>query len=170
MNLEIQNWCRDYSYFLYKNKSCYDLDLYIYKLLWRFLKRCHPRRSHSWIYLKYWKNISGNWRFIYYDSIKKVFHFLSLHSYIEEDFISFPILLNTFLKKNYKKLFNTLFLKKRPYFKGIHKLLFIKQKGLCNSCLKPINFSNNNIIKILNNIFLKEDSINKVFLLHSYCC
>lgn len=35
-----------------------ELDYYLYRLLWKYLKRRHPRRPNTWIYLKYWKPFS----------------------------------------------------------------------------------------------------------------
>lgn len=35
-----------------------ELDCYLYKLLWKLMKRRHPRRSRTWVFSKFWKFFS----------------------------------------------------------------------------------------------------------------
>lgn len=56
INKEIINWNNK----RYCSVDCLnlELDLYLYKLLWKFVRRSHSRRGKIWVYNKYWKNCS----------------------------------------------------------------------------------------------------------------
>lgn len=58
LNKEIENFKFVHSFLASYVTLSQELDCYTYKLLWRFVKRCHPRRSNTWIYGKFWKSFS----------------------------------------------------------------------------------------------------------------
>ena len=69
LNNLISNWvsfygCSDFSFDVQGN-----LDVYLFKILWNWAKRRHPRRPNTWIYLKYWKYlvIEKRWNFFFMD-------------------------------------------------------------------------------------------------------
>lgn len=57
INREINIWNSFYSKLIFFENN-FKLDLYVYRLLWKFLKRIHPRRTNTWIYSKYWGTFS----------------------------------------------------------------------------------------------------------------
>lgn len=160
LNYEIRDWNQKSGFFFLDHKNFRDLDLYLYKLLWKFVKKCHPRRSNTWIYSKYWKRSSRIWKFSYYSLVDKKFYFLDSHEYISTNLNYFPFLLNIYKKYNYKILFNILFYKSRVFFKGVNKVLYYKQKGLCKYCLNPITINNSSVV----------NKSSGFFLVHLYCC
>lgn len=169
LNKEIKAWSVFCSLFYVKATICRELDLFLYKILWKFVKRCHPRRSNSWIYAKYWKFYSGTARFLFSNVVTGKLHFLKLHQFIYFSTYSLPLSTEVFNYFNRKKIFSSLFKASRVYFKGFYKALFIKQKGLCYFCLNPIEFSNYELIKNVNKGYVKFESLNYYILIHRHC-
>jgi len=169
LNIEINLW-RQFSNFQTSEKLVsYELDIYLYKLLWKFIKRYHPRRTNSWLYDKYWKCFSGIWRFSFYDSISSNVYFLNFHYSLKKEFSYLPLLMSMFESGNYRKLFCVLFHKSLPNFKGLNRLLFIKQNGLCNICFKQLNIFNFKLVKSYNTFVVTKKYSHYFFLTHSYC-
>lgn len=80
-----------------------------------------------------------------------------------------PLLLKSFYSINRKKLFLTLFKKSRLYYKGVYKILYVKQLGLCYICDQPLN--NFDVkIKVFNYSSSMAFYMKYVFLIHNYCC
>jgi RNA-directed DNA polymerase len=170
LNIEINFWKQFYNFQDSARTVSYELDIYLYKLLWKFIKRYHPRRTNSWLYDKYWRCFSGIWRFSFYDSISGNVCFLNFHYSLKRENSYLPLLMNIFEAKNYRKLFCVLFHKSLPNFKGLNRLLFIKQKGLCNICFKQLNVFNFKLIKSSNNnIIVTNKYLHCFCLIHSYC-
>lgn len=169
INFEINLWNQFYNFYDIKQNISYELDIYVYKLLWRFIKRYHPRRTNSWLYNKYWKCFSGIWRFYFYDTQSNSIYFLNSHSTLKKEMLDLPLLINAFETKNNQKLFCTLFSKSLPNFKGINKILFIRQIGLCNICFKPMNIFNFKLVNFKNYTFIGKRYLCYFHLIHSYC-
>lgn len=169
INVEINRWINIYSISDSWNALSSDLDLYLYKLFWRFVRRCHPRRSNSWIYSKYWKCFSGVWKFVIFDSINGKSCFLKLHFCYKKINYSIPSSLITFNLFNRRKLLFFLFKKFENNFIGSYRFLYIKQKGLCFFCHKPFSFNNVKIVRRSSFIKKNTTSIFDLFLLHSFC-
>ncbi len=63
LNPIIRGWC-NYQSPWNSSKSFSQLNLLVFKLLWRWAKRRHPNKGSRWIARKYWKTIKGdNWVF-----------------------------------------------------------------------------------------------------------
>jgi RNA-directed DNA polymerase len=45
---------------------------YLYKLLWKWVRKRHPRKSHFWIYDHYWKILDGRRTFLTLENYKKI--------------------------------------------------------------------------------------------------
>jgi RNA-directed DNA polymerase len=151
-----------------------ELDLYLYKLFWRFVKKLHPRRSNFWIYSKYWKNIFGVWTLFIYSPLKGDICYLKFHNSWKESLKSYslPMALNVYDIRDKEKLYLNLFCKNREKFIGFYKFLYTQQKGLCFFCNKPIIFNNfkiANISSYSNFSQLNKNSINYLVLSHSMC-
>lgn len=65
INKEIEIWSTSFNLFFYRFLNS-KLDIYLYKLFWRFFKRLHPRRSSTWIFSKYWKSFSRRLEIIFF--------------------------------------------------------------------------------------------------------
>lgn len=151
-----------------------ELDLYLYKLLWRLVKKQHPRRPNYWIYSKFWKNILGVWTFFIYDPLTGKICYLKFHNSCMKNLKNYsaPMALNVYDIKDKEKLFLALFCKHRIRFIGFYKFLYNKQKGLCFLCNKPIFFNNFKLINICSNLkFYKsiENSFHYLVLSHDTC-
>ncbi len=63
LNPKIRGWARYYRSVVAK-KVLNDCDYHLYPLLLRWAKRRHPRKSASWIRLRYWRTVGqDHWRF-----------------------------------------------------------------------------------------------------------
>ena len=151
----------------------FKLDIYLYRLIWKWAKRKHPRRNNSWIYSKYWKSFSGVWKFFAIDLNTGQLAFLTSHFSIKSKRLSsLPRSLKIFDLNNYQKLNAIWFNKSRLNFHTLYRFLWNKQKGVCSSCLKPINYFDFTSIKIFNSLkSLKviDPSYSKFFLIHNSC-
>lgn len=157
------------SFFLLASK----LDIYLYRLIWKWAKRKHPRRNNSWIYSKYWKSFSGVWKFFAINSNTGQLEFLVSHFSIKTKRLSsLPRSLKIFDLNNYQKLNAIWFNKSRLNFHILYRLLWNKQKGVCFCCFKSISYFDFNNIKISNRFKASKvidpfDS--KFFLIHNIC-
>lgn len=163
LNREVVSWVYCYSYFFNSIRLNKSLDLYLYKLLWKFVKRCHPRRSNTWIYNKYWKRFSNTWRFSIFDTALAKYYCVKLHNCNLYRYPSLPLSLEVFNALNYKKFFSVLFKKSLKDFNGIYRFLFIKQKGLCFCCFKPIQNFNCKLFR------MKRFVSVGFMIIHTYC-
>lgn len=173
LNNEIYSWL-----LRIKNSSnfdfiCSELDLYLYKILWKWAKRRHIRRSNTWIYSKYWKFILGSWKFCIFDPKAGKFVFLRSHSFVYSRSYFFPNSLNMFNIFNQKKISYISFHRFLFNLEGIYLLLWKKQYGLCFVCGKSLG-----VLSLINwkVVFLKSyrisyslNDISLLVLLHKYC-
>jgi RNA-directed DNA polymerase len=171
LNNEIFKWLNIYFLSDHWSVTCLELDFFSYKLLWRFVKRLHPRRPNTWIYNKYWKRFSSSWRFVVFDSLKKKNIFLKSHKNFQTRFYRVPSSLNVFCLYNQRILLSFLFKKTKRYFLGTFRFLYCKQQGLCFICNKPFFFHN---FKIVSSSFFssrinKTNPSYKLILIHCYC-
>ena len=173
LNNEIYNWLLRFSKTFHFGYICSELDFYLYKILWRWAKRRHSRRSNTWIYSKYWKFILGHWRFCLFDTKSGNLVFLRSHSFSNLKSYFLPTSLNTFDVFNQKKVNYIFFRKFLINLQGVYYLLWKKQYGLCFICGKSLAFSNLVNLKI---VFLKSrrkslyfNNVSMFVLLHQYC-
>lgn len=164
LNQEIEQWAKCFgkffSYFL-----ALSLDVYLYKLLWKFVKRLHPRRNNTWIYTKYWRIFSGLCKFFCFDTLTNRLCFLKSHLIMDKNTNSLPLLLDTPCFLNYRKLFSVSFKKSNSSFSGIYKYLLVKQRGICCICCKPLEFSSFKFLLQYRN----SVKICSLSLIHTYC-
>lgn len=152
---------------------CSDLDLYLYKILWKWARRRHARRSNTWIYYKYWKFVLGRWRFCLFDSRSGKVVFLRYHIFSCSKSYILPSSLNIFNVFNQKKIYYIFFHKFLSALEGIYFLLWKKQYGLCFVCHKTLGYSSVVNLKV---VFLKSskrdfylNDFSLLVLLHKYC-
>ena len=162
LNKELNKWKKD-NFFLENFQSLgKELDNYVNKILWRYVKRLHSRRSNMWIYKKYWKYLFGNWRFFYINNITGKIDILISHRFFLRlnTLNRIPLITNVFKLINSKKVFYINFLNIKINIGGITRVIYNKQKGLCFKCKLPLCFNEIKICKIKNKFFI---------LIHTTC-
>lgn len=174
LNLEISKWCANFGNFRCSLNLFISLDFYLYKLLWKFCKRLHPRRSNSWIFEKYWKNLSGNFRFFFVNPLTGRFYFLDSHLQVDRSLKRFPASICFFDYRDNKKIYFDYFKKFRRRFSGVYGVLFDIQKGICPLCNRL--FWNSNLNNLLVIDFTNSSDFKNIFhyyyhliLVHKSC-
>lgn len=171
INHEIKNCSEKIIFFSSKKRLLLMLDIYIYKLLWKYLRRLHSKKTSSWVYSKYWRCFSGTWRFFvidYYngDILVLKSHF-DLNNFFEViDIFRISSSLNFLNLYNKNRAINFLFEKFKYKFLPNLICLYNSQRGLCFICKKPIYSKN---FKILNLSKSNAKLFEKLFLIHLYC-
>jgi hypothetical protein len=172
INKEISFWNK--SFFMISNLFfiSYNLDIYIQKLFWKYIKRIHLKRTHKWLYNKYWRCINGIWQFFIFDVRGKVI-FLRSHGSTDFAFKHISFSLQVFDYNNKRKFLMDCRFEFNLLFSPVIQSLYQHQKGLCFVCKRP--FFNTNV-KVLNicssklpSLYLNKYSISKICLLHFDC-
>jgi hypothetical protein len=162
LNKELKVWKKNNFFLDNFQLVSKELDRYINKLLWRYVKRLHSRRSKVWIYKKYWRYISGNWKFVSINQTTGRIDVLLSHSFFtKSSFLNrIPLITNVFKVTNAKKIFYINFLRVKNSLTGITSLIYNKQNGLCYKCKLPMHRDTLKVIKIKKKFLI---------LLHSIC-
>ena len=145
-----------------------DLDIYLYRLLWGWVRRRHPRRPNTWIYSRYWKSFSGFHRFYAVRNLNNDFCILRSHFYIPVFVSLLSSNINFYSHTDTNKINFFYFKKFELTFCGIFKYFWLKQKGICLICKKNFYSFDFNFMKVYNLNCLKSD-ISNFALLHYYC-
>jgi RNA-directed DNA polymerase len=146
-----------------------ELDVYLYKILWKWARRRHPRRPNTWIFYKYWRYFSGSWRFFSLNTIKGNIRILRSHSVNLFIVYRLPFSINSFDCVNTRKINFFCFNKYKFFFVGILKLLWYKQNGICFFCKKNFSLIDFNSVKLYR-FSVNKNYISNFVLVHSYCC
>lgn len=173
LNFEIINWRQKYYLYSFKKDIPKLLDLYINKLIWRFVKKEHPRRPNTWIYNKYWKYIFGFWKFTAINKENGKIYILTSHE-IYDSLINkkiFPQSLNVFDIKNLRTVFSINFNFFRNSFSGMTNIVYVKQKGLCYICKFPLKFKQKNFLITKSKIRKNQKfvSFKQIIFIHNLC-
>ncbi len=168
LNFQIKNsYCSSFI------KLAFQLDIYLYRLLWKWSKRKHPRRSNSWIYSKYWKSFNGIWKFCVMDLNVGNVLFLRSHILLKTHRLyKLPRAFKVFNLENYQKLNCIWFNHSQFRLNLIYRALWNKQKGVCFRCFKPLNYFKYNENRIFNTYKLLKfinNPFSELILLHKYC-
>lgn len=148
-----------------------ELDIYLYKLIWKFVRKRHSRKSNIWVYNKYWKFLSDKWRFFIVDKITGNLLFLRSHNSGTYKIYRLPAFINFFDSLDnemyYAYWFNDFSIKNW----GIYKTLFLSQHGICPICKKNFNLKSFFLIKICKLLLPKfgTNKISSLVLIHNYC-
>nr|YP_009512103.1 RoaA [Euglena hiemalis]AXI98010.1 RoaA [Euglena hiemalis] len=171
INKKIRNWSKQVIFCFNKKYLCLELDIFLNKLLWQYVKKLHSKKNNTWIYSKYWRCFSGVWKFFILDLSCGNFLFLKSHLYLKDfsgynynfRFSKFSNLFNLYNKEQLKGI---MFEKIKYTFLSSFSYLYNNQKGLCFICKKPIYSKNSKILTLK-----KCDSslFDSLFLVHSYC-
>lgn len=71
LNLVIQGWCNYHCRATNIWSVWNHTNQYLYRLLWKWVRKRHPRKSHFWLYDYYWKIIDGRRTFVTSESHEK---------------------------------------------------------------------------------------------------
>lgn len=170
LNNKIIEFRANYSFCDFYSSYSLFLDLYLNKLLWKWARRRHPRRTHSWIYSKYWTFFSGYFKFFCLPP--KAGRLLLLKSHkilVDEIFSRFPLTFDVFDLFNVRKLKLLFFIKFKPRFMGFYRILFETQKGFCFFCREPLLCILNSRIISIRRITVANRPRSSFFLVHKHC-
>lgn len=148
-----------------------NLDVYLFKLLWNWAKRRHPRRPNTWIYLKYWKyfDVERRWNFFFIDFTIGRCLFLFLHtSYFNKNVYRIPSSMNVFDITFFSKLGLVWMKKLSTFLSGFYLILWKKQSGRCFICNKLFLKVGFNDVKILS-LKKNQSFLSDFFLVHKVC-
>lgn len=180
LNLEIFSWLLN-SFFSDSALNVFlSLDIFLYQLLWNFLKRRHPRRPRTWIYNKYWKFYNGFWRFFVYNPYRSKVIFLTLHSFFPISFFRNRFFFNIFEYYNRIKFYSIYSKMSLSFVDKFFFYLWKKQSGLCLVCHQLFDFSKQFICRIVPvngfisyffrvNFYKSNFLFTRFILVHSYC-
>ena len=170
LNKKILEFRKSYYFCDLYTSYCIFLDFYLNKLLWKWARRRHPRRPHSWIYSKYWTFFSGYYKFFCLESrVGKLLLLKSHKILVDETFNRFPLTFDVFDLLNVRKFKRLFFKKFKARFIGFYRLLFETQKGFCFFCREPLfTILDSKIISVRKRIVV-DRSVISFFLVHKYC-
>lgn len=149
LNLKIFSWVLNYFFSDFVVNVFLSLDIFLYKLLWNFLKRRHPRRPRTWIYNKYWRFYNGFWSFSVYDSNLGKFLLLRLHSFFSAPHFRSRFFFNIFDYFNRIKFYSIYSKMSFRFFDKFFFYLWNKQLGLCLVCHQLFDFSKQFVLKVV---------------------
>jgi RNA-directed DNA polymerase len=168
LNLLINNWSNVYGFSEFSLNVSMELDLYLNKLLWKWAKHRHPRRTNVWIYYKYWKYFLGKWKFFSFDITTSQTIFLNSHFMIFKELFTLSSMIPTFEFLNINKVKSICYKKFSQNMFGVYLFLWKKQNGVCLICKKEFTFRE--LLKSsICNVRYKDTFTNHFVLLHNYC-
>lgn len=170
LNKEILLWTFNFSFSDLFYGVSFKLDFFTYKLIWKLVRKLHPRRPNTWIYNKYWKFYNNTIKFVLYDFSSSQLLFLITHSVIFFPYRNFPNFLNNYDYSNIKRVnflsYNSFF----GYLYNVYYYLWKRQFGLCVMCFRVFDVSkefNFKIVSLKNNCFNYRTF--SLVLIHKYC-
>lgn len=170
LNYLIFEWSVLYGFADFNYDILGDFDVYLYKLLWNWAKRRHPRRPNTWIYSKYWRFFpsSNSWRFSFLDYSLGKCLFLKSHTSYLSNIYCIPISVNIFDFRNYNKIGLNWIKKYKQILSGFSLFLFKLQSGKCMCCNRFFVDTTIGNIKIFK-LKSRFNNITQYVLLHNSC-
>ena len=168
LNQTIFDWSKKYSVSDFYLCVSSELDIYLYKILWRWARKRHPRRTNVWVYNKYWRFFLGSWRFFSLNDLTGNIIFLRSHIISTSFSFRLPLSCNNFDLLNMFKFRKVCTKKFYHLFQGVARLLWYKQNGICFVCKKSFMSVTFNAIKI-QRFNLVNKKFSNLIMLHNYC-
>nr|AOC61650.1 putative reverse transcriptase and intron maturase [Gloeotilopsis planctonica] len=160
------------------------MDKYVYELLWKWARKRHGKRSHTWIYQRHWLHLNGRWTFFAKSPAEnpstssngevkaEKLYTLKSHSARKMLVQRLPSSVNVFDLRNRKKIAEAWFLKQKDKLEGTRRLIWIRQKGICPVCSRELDFGLFDSVDfhhILTSFQTGTDKFAKLVLLHEHC-
>lgn len=138
------------------------LDFYIQKRIWRYLKRIYLKRSNIWLYNKFWRKVNGIWQFFILDGQNRI-TFLKSHFSFNKKSKHLYFSIDVFDYRNRRKFFNDLKFEFDSNTSESLNFLYYRQSGLCFICKRPVLTDRIKLINLTHycnrNIFLDSTYI-----------
>jgi len=170
LNQIIYFWLMNFFYSDSDLMFFYHLDVFLYRLLWNFMRRIHPRRPQTWIFNKYWIYFDSFWHFRVYDPQLSKFLILSLHSSRPFSIIysSLGFYFNSFEYLNRIKFYSIYLKSFLFFFNKLFVFLWKRQFGVCFICHQLFDFSKEVRFRLLSFSY-SSFLFPKFVLVHDYC-
>jgi len=81
LNPIIRGWCNYHRCCSGIRSVWSKINQYLYRLLWKWARRRHPRRSRLWIYDKYWKRVDKRLTFIAHNKIDSMYYEMTSYKF-----------------------------------------------------------------------------------------
>jgi len=150
------------------------LNQYLYRLLWKWARKRHPRQSRLWLYDHYWKILDGRRTFVAPEN-KQVSKYKLVHYRFKQQKIHrIPGVLKVYIldKTTREHIRKVWFRKHIENETGIRKKLWVRQKGLCAHCGYPLKPSGDSLTDV-HHIIPKSSGggfkLSNLELLHEHC-
>lgn len=172
LNPVIRGWCNYHRCCSGIGSVWSKTNQYLYRLLWKWARKRHPRQSRVWIYDKYWKRVDKRLTFVAH-SDKDLTHY-KMTPY---RFTTLPIRrlkgeTNVFLLTNKEYIYKIWNIKKVNLEAGLRQTLWRGQKGICPCCNLPLQGSGDNLTDIHHRLPLSKGGSNQLSnleLIHEHC-
>lgn len=131
------------------------LDLYTQRLLWKYIKKLHTKRTNIWLCMRYWRFFNGLWRFFTFDSQNKCI-LLKSHLHFKQQNKHILFSFNVFDYKNRRKLWLDLQFEFELSLSPVLKYVSKYQNGLCFICKKPFLYEKLKILIDFSRLYIKH--------------
>lgn len=172
INLQIDSWRNNFNFLDFFWDLSNEMDVFLYKLLWSWVKRRHPRRTNTWIYSKYWIYLFGKWRFFSKDILNGNIYLIKSHIVSKSFIFRIPNSICIFNSYNKFKINDIWFKKMKNNFKGLYGLLYYNQRGICLICKRLLSLNSLNefsILQLSKNKCLNNVFVSNIVLVHKSC-
>lgn len=183
LNPIIRGWC---NYHRCANdiwKVWNSTNQYLFRLLWKWARNRHPRRSRYWIYNRYWNQIDGRRTFsdprvpvkdsplrTTKDTVYKLVHYKFAHLPFRRISGQTNVyMLDQKTRDNIRAIWSK---KQGDKEVGIRQSLWRLQKGVCTRCNQPLPPSGHSLTDIHHKVPLSGGGSNRLVnleLLHEHC-
>lgn len=163
LNQQLRGWANYHQSVCSKEAYAY-IDYILYRLLWRWGKRRHPKKNSKWISDRYWHS-KGNRNWIFRTENSELLCLGSI-----------PIIRHTKVRMNANPYLDTQYFLDRKFQQGVKRLsgrfkqVWTKQNGCCYHCELPIEIGSEKEIyyKVPRTMGGKEDVGNMAYV-HKHC-
>lgn len=147
---------------------------YLFRLLFKWARIRHPRKSLFWIYDRYWKYVDGRRTFVAPGETDPTQYKLVPYRFSVQKIHRLPGTLNVYLssKEVREKIRQVWFRKHVEGESGFRKSLWIRQKGVCPRCGQLLDASGHQRTDIHHRIPRSKggtDRLSNLELLHEHC-
>lgn len=145
---------------------------YLHRLLWKWARNRHTRRSRLWIYDKYWKRVDKRLTFVAPSDKNLTYYKMTPYKFTKLPIRRLKGATNVYLTTN-KEYVRKIWLQKQVDLEaGLRQTLWRRQKGICPRCNSLLPGSGDNLTDIHHGIPFSKGGSNQpsnLDLLHEHC-